>query len=55
VQSAPLHAAFAAQFAANGVDFQTVLGTGKHTKLNPEMLSAIDAFLVRIQSTPTLR
>ncbi|WP_433661618.1 lipase family protein [Nocardia sp. CA-128927] len=45
----PLHATLAAQFAANGVDFQTVTGTGTHTQLNPQMWSAIDAFLARIK------
>ncbi|MFI9406344.1 alpha/beta fold hydrolase [Nocardia sp. NPDC052316] len=45
----PLHAALAAQFAANGVDFQTVTGTGTHTQLNPQMWSAIDAFLTRVR------
>ncbi|MFI9508747.1 alpha/beta fold hydrolase [Nocardia sp. NPDC052566] len=52
VVPSPLHAALAAQFAANGVDFRTVTGTGKHTQLNDQMLSAIDAFLTRIQATP---
>ncbi|MFC9436439.1 alpha/beta fold hydrolase [Nocardia sp. NPDC057030] len=45
----PLHATLAAQFAANGVDFQTVTGTGTHTQLNPQMWSAIDAFLARVR------
>ncbi|WP_378736996.1 alpha/beta fold hydrolase [Nocardia brasiliensis] len=48
----PLHAALVAQFAANGVDFRTVAGTGTHTQLNPQMWSAIDAFLGRIKATP---
>ncbi|MEU1428226.1 alpha/beta fold hydrolase [Nocardia sp. NPDC005746] len=50
----PLHAALAAQFAANGVDFSTVVGTGSHTQLNPAMWDAIGAFTDRILSTPTL-
>lgn len=48
----PLHAALAAQFAANGVDFQTVVGTGTHTQLNPQMWDAIGAFTDRILATP---
>ncbi|MEC3916972.1 alpha/beta hydrolase family protein [Nocardia sp. CDC160] len=50
----PLHAALAAQFAANGVDFSTVLGTGDHTELNPAMWAAIDAFTDRILAVPTV-
>ncbi|MEV0461526.1 alpha/beta fold hydrolase [Nocardia tengchongensis] len=50
----PLHAALAAQFAANRVDFQTVVGTGTHTQLNPAMWDAIGAFTDRILATPTL-
>lgn len=50
----PLHAALAAQFAANGVDFQTVTGTGEHCDLNPQMWAAIDAFTDRILATPTV-
>ncbi|WP_246002848.1 lipase family protein [Nocardia tenerifensis] len=46
---APLHAALAAQLSANRVDFQTVTGTGTHTQLNPQMWSAIDAFLARVR------
>ncbi|MFI9506154.1 lipase family protein [Nocardia sp. NPDC052566] len=46
----PLHAALAAQLAANGVDFRTVTGTGSHTQLNPAMWSAIDTFLDHIQN-----
>nr|WP_157554324.1 lipase family protein [Nocardia crassostreae] len=49
----PLHAALAAQFAANGVDFRTVTGTGRHTQLNPQMWAAIDEFTDRILATPT--
>ncbi|WP_167477973.1 lipase family protein [Nocardia arthritidis] len=45
----PLHAALAAQFAANGVDFRTVTGTGRHTQLNPAMWAAIDDFLARMR------
>nr|WP_307624366.1 hypothetical protein [Nocardia lijiangensis] len=55
VVPSPLHAALIAQFAANDVDSQTVLGTGQHTQLSPAMWDAIDAFLARIQSTPTQR
>ncbi|WP_067710725.1 lipase family protein [Nocardia yamanashiensis] len=50
----PLHAALAAQFAANGVDFQTVVGTGSHTQLNPQMWDAIGAFSDRILATPAV-
>lgn len=48
----PLHAALAAQLAANGVDSQSVVGTGQHCDLNPQMWAAIDAFVARVQSTP---
>lgn len=51
----PLHAALVAQFAANGVDFRTVAGTGKHTELNGQMWAALDAFLEGVSATPTLR
>ncbi|RJO77144.1 alpha/beta fold hydrolase [Nocardia panacis] len=44
----PLHAALAAQFAANGVDFRTVPGTGRHTQLNDRMWAALDAFLTKV-------
>nr|WP_230329808.1 alpha/beta fold hydrolase [Nocardia aurantiaca] len=50
----PLHAALAAQFAANGVNFQTVVGTGTHTQLSPQMWDAIGAFTDRILATPTV-
>lgn len=43
----PLHAALAAQFAAGGVGFQSVVGTGSHCELNPAMWAAIDEFLDR--------
>ncbi|MFG1794552.1 alpha/beta fold hydrolase [Nocardia sp. NPDC049149] len=49
----PLHATLASEFAANGVDFQTVAGTGTHTQLDPQMWSSIDTFVARIQATPT--
>ncbi|MCU1643511.1 MAG: hypothetical protein JWN03_3786 [Nocardia sp.] len=49
----PLHAALAAQFAANRVDFQAVVGTGTHTQLNPQMWDAIGAFSDRILAMPT--
>ncbi|WP_167460738.1 alpha/beta fold hydrolase [Nocardia brasiliensis] len=48
----PLHGALAAQLAASGTDFRTVTGTGTHTQLNPQMWSAIDAFLAQIKATP---
>ncbi|MFE3191794.1 lipase family protein [Nocardia sp. NPDC059240] len=48
----PLHAALAAQFAVNRVDFQTVVGTGSHTQLNSQMWDAIGAFSDRILATP---
>ncbi len=50
----PLHAALAAQFAAGGVDAQSVVGTGKHGELNPQMWAAMDQFLARVRSTPTV-
>ncbi|MFI7670629.1 alpha/beta hydrolase family protein [Nocardia sp. NPDC049526] len=46
----PLHGLLAAQLAAHGVDFRTVLGTGKHTQLNPQMWTAIEQFVARIRS-----
>nr|WP_225725383.1 MULTISPECIES: lipase family protein [unclassified Nocardia] len=49
VVPSPLHAALVAQFAANGVDFQTVTGTGRHTQLNDQMYAAMDAFLARVK------
>jgi len=48
----PFHATLAAQFAANGVDFHPVVGTGEHCQLNPRMWSAMDAFTARITSSP---
>ncbi|MVU83037.1 alpha/beta fold hydrolase [Nocardia sp. ET3-3] len=48
----PLHAALAAQFAANGVDFQTVVGNGTHTQVSPQMWDAIGTFTDRILATP---
>ncbi|SEM33962.1 hypothetical protein [Rhodococcus maanshanensis] len=51
----PLHATLAAQFAANGVDHRSVVGTGKHCELNPQMWAAIDAFIVQMLATPTTR
>ncbi|MFE3053456.1 alpha/beta fold hydrolase [Nocardia sp. NPDC059239] len=50
----PLHAALAAQLATAGADFQTVIGTGTHTQLNPQMWNAIGAFSDRILATPTV-
>ncbi|MEV5651336.1 lipase family protein [Nocardia sp. NPDC052254] len=50
----PLHAALAAQFAANGVDAQSVVGTGQHGDLNPQMWAAMDQFFARVRSTPTV-
>ncbi|RMI33011.1 alpha/beta fold hydrolase [Nocardia stercoris] len=49
----PLHAALFAQLTANHVDFQAVVGTGAHTKLNPQMWDAINAFTDHILATPT--
>ncbi|WP_067697918.1 alpha/beta fold hydrolase [Nocardia jejuensis] len=48
----PLHAALAAQFAANGVDFRTIVGTGTHTQVSPAMWDGISAFSDRILATP---
>ncbi|MBL1079530.1 alpha/beta fold hydrolase [Nocardia sp. 2] len=49
---APLHAALAAQFAAAGVDFGTVVGNGTHCQLNDQMWAAIGAFADRILAAP---
>ncbi|MBU3068133.1 lipase family protein [Nocardia sp. NEAU-G5] len=49
----PFHAALAAQFVANGVDFRAVVGKGKHCELNPQMYAAMDAFVARVHATPT--
>ncbi|AHH21428.1 putative secretory lipase [Nocardia nova SH22a] len=50
----PLHGALVAQFAANGVDAHPVLGTGQHCELNPQMWAAMDDFVARVRSTPTV-
>ncbi|MEV2224608.1 lipase family protein [Nocardia vinacea] len=50
----PLHGLLAAQLAVHGVDFHTVLGTGKHTQLNPQMWTAIEQFVARIRSDPAI-
>ncbi|MFC9996024.1 lipase family protein [Nocardia sp. NPDC127526] len=52
VVPSPLHAALAAQLAANGVQYETVVGMGQHTELNPQMWAAIDAFTARVLATP---
>lgn len=52
---APLHATLAAQLAAGGVDFRTIVGRGSHCQMNPEMWSAINDFAARIKSAPTRR
>ena len=44
----PLHGTLIAQLAANGVDFQTVAGTGRHVEISPGMQQAMDAFFARI-------
>ncbi|WP_405485891.1 alpha/beta hydrolase family protein [Nocardia sp. NBC_00511] len=49
----PLHFMLINEFAAGGVDFRTVFGTGTHTQLNPAMWAAIDEFTNRILATPT--
>ncbi|NKY88670.1 alpha/beta fold hydrolase [Nocardia veterana] len=49
----PLHAALAAQLAANGVDARSVVGFGQHCELNPQMWAAMDEFVARVRSTPT--
>ncbi|WP_330181639.1 lipase family protein [Nocardia sp. NBC_01503] len=51
----PLHAALAAQFAANGVDFSTVVGVGKHGEVDARMWDGIHAFTDRILAAPTQR
>ncbi|MGW0328925.1 alpha/beta fold hydrolase [Nocardia sp. NPDC003183] len=55
VVPSPLHAALVAQFAANGVDQQVVLGNGQHGSVSPEQLAAIDGFLARANAAPTQR
>ncbi|WP_458690636.1 lipase family protein [Nocardia tengchongensis] len=50
----PLHGALAAQFAAGGVNFDTVVGTGSHCELNPQMWTAINDFVARILAAPTV-
>ncbi|MBF6331149.1 lipase family protein [Nocardia transvalensis] len=45
----PVHVWLAEEFAANGVDFRTVTGTGRHVQLNPQMWSALDDFLANIR------
>ncbi|WP_067892706.1 alpha/beta fold hydrolase [Nocardia vaccinii] len=52
---APLHATLAAQFAAGGIDFRTVVGRGSHCQLDPEMWSAINDFATHIESTRARR
>ncbi|MFI5782727.1 lipase family protein [Nocardia sp. NPDC051570] len=49
---APLHATLAAQLAAHGVDFGSVVGTGKHCEMDDRMWSAVDAFTARILARP---
>lgn len=49
----PLHAALAARFAANRVDYKMIVGTGRHLQINREMLAAIDTFLARIEPATT--
>ncbi|WP_194833886.1 lipase family protein [Nocardia sp. XZ_19_369] len=49
----PLHAALAARFTVNRVDYKMVVGTGRHLQINREMHAAIDAFLARIQPVTT--
>ncbi|WP_067533663.1 alpha/beta fold hydrolase [Nocardia crassostreae] len=48
----PLHAGLAAQLAANGVAYETVVGTGQHTEVSPQMWAAVDRFTARVLSTP---
>ncbi|MFD3706955.1 lipase family protein [Nocardia sp. NPDC058658] len=55
VVPSPLHAALVAQFAANGVDQQVLVGTGRHGSVTPEQLAAIDGFLARVNAAPTQR
>jgi hypothetical protein len=50
----PAAAALIAQFAANGVDFQTVVGFGQHTDMSPQMHDATNAFIARIFAEPTV-
>ncbi|MFD4433905.1 hypothetical protein [Nocardia sp. NPDC058497] len=51
----PLHAALVAQFAAGGVDFQTVTGFGQHTVLSRQMWDALDGFVARVNAAPPQR
>ncbi|MFC6014149.1 lipase family protein [Nocardia lasii] len=55
VVPSPLHAALVAQFALGGVDVETVVGFGQHTTLSPQMWTALDNFVLRINSAPPLR
>ncbi len=55
VVPSPLHAALIGQFAAGGVDFQTVTGFGSHTVMNDQMRGALDAFVARVNATPPQR
>ncbi|MFF0492145.1 lipase family protein [Nocardia sp. NPDC004068] len=49
VVPSPLHATLAAQFAAHGVAYDTVVGTGSHTQLDPRMWTAIDRFIAPLR------
>ncbi|NEW30813.1 alpha/beta hydrolase, partial [Nocardia cyriacigeorgica] len=55
VVPSPLHAALIAQFAANRVDFRTVIGTGEHGQVDAQMWAAIDTFLAGVRSAPSPR
>ncbi|MFC9996023.1 lipase family protein [Nocardia sp. NPDC127526] len=54
VVPSPLHAALAAQFSAAGVNYETVVGTGPHVQLSPQMYAAMDEFTTRMLASPTV-
>lgn len=51
----PLHAALAAQLAANRTDFRSVVGFGEHTAMNPQMWDALYGFLDAMVAGPHRR
>ncbi|WP_280307725.1 alpha/beta fold hydrolase [Nocardia neocaledoniensis] len=55
VVPSPLHAALVGQFAAGGVDFQTVTGFGQHTVMTQQMRDALYAFVARVHAAPPQR
>lgn len=55
VVPSPLHAALVGQFAAGGVDFETVTGFGQHTVLDQRMKDALAGFVDRVNQVPPQR